>query len=96
MNIEPSDFMFPIFGGFFGLMISLWLFLGFGSSISLNLYGFIILVFMLLGSIVGYIIKHSPKTSHTKCNHNWEEHGCAPPIKKYFICTKCGEERLER
>ena len=38
----------------------------------------------------------SQKTSHTKCNHNWEEHGCAPPIKKYFICTKCGEERLER
>ncbi len=27
--------------------------------------------------------------------HTWEEHGCARPLKKYWICTNCGEEEKE-
>jgi len=28
----------------------------------------------------------------SECIHQWEEHGCALPIKKYFVCTKCSKE----
>ncbi len=29
-----------------------------------------------------------------QCEHIWEEHGCAPPYKEFYICTKCGNEKI--
>ena len=27
-------------------------------------------------------------------NHNWEKHGCAAPLKHYFKCRDCDEEKF--
>ena len=27
-------------------------------------------------------------------NHDWEKHGCASPLKEYFVCKACGEEKF--
>ncbi len=27
--------------------------------------------------------------------HNWEEHGCASPVKKFGVCSNCGLEKEE-
>ena len=29
----------------------------------------------------------------TSCEHDWEEHGCASPLKEFYICKKCEKEK---
>lgn len=66
MNIEPEDIIFPLVGGYVGLIIILFLFIEFKTSLTLNFYGGILLLCMLIGAIIRSIKIYSLNTGGTK------------------------------
>lgn len=61
MNITPEDFIYPIAGTFLGLLISIWLYIGFGNYYSLNFYSIIVWSCMIIGSIISLVLRKIAK-----------------------------------